>query len=275
MKCRTRIPTFVLMCLTTLVAVAQNPTAHVDRQENGLYFGKMYVPKGAKYKLVRHPKDDTTVTLYYGNLDNTKIRVNFMVVIEDCYWIDATQTSHAFIVSSTTDDDVVMEPVTEAEDAMINDTPEYYYYNLALSRQNRFKYAEEPVSNETLRNSAPYASKYVFVMNDLATGELAFDLLDKDADSAPGLPAGSLYVLGTKQAESLEVILEEMQVVDIGDRIRQIKNDESQSLNAKSQMSNAIYDLSGRRISLPSVSAVRSMLPKGLYIRNGRLILGK
>ena len=36
---------------------------------------------------------------------------------------------------------------------------------------------------------------------------------------------------------------------------------------------NEIYDLSGRRISVPSVSSVRSVLPKGVYIVNGKKVL--
>ena len=275
-KVKNRVIAFVQLLTLALAAVAQHPTAQVYRMENGeMYFGKMYVPKGGKYKLERHPKDGTTVNLYYGNLDNTKIYVNLMVVIEDCYWIDATETAHAFIVSSTTADDVVMVPVTEAEDAMINDTPEYFYYNLALSRQNRFKYTEEAVTNETLCNSSLFANKYIYVMGDLAIDGITFDLLDKSDASMPDLPAGSLYVLGQKRADNLRVILEEMEDVDNGDGIRQIKNADSQSSNAKSQMSNAIYDLSGRKVSVNSVFSASSVLPKGVYIRNGKLFLRK
>ena len=40
--------------------------------------------------------------------------------------------------------------------------------------------------------------------------------------------------------------------------------------NVKCQMSNAIYDMSGRRVSVPSVSSVR---PKGIYIVNGKKVI--
>ena len=36
-----------------------------------------------------------------------------------------------------------------------------------------------------------------------------------------------------------------------------------------------IYDLSGRRVSVPSVSSERSVLPKGVYIKNGKKIVVK
>jgi hypothetical protein len=37
----------------------------------------------------------------------------------------------------------------------------------------------------------------------------------------------------------------------------------------------ALYDLSGRRISVPSVSSASSVLPKGVYIYNGRKLVVK
>ena len=36
---------------------------------------------------------------------------------------------------------------------------------------------------------------------------------------------------------------------------------------------NAVYDMSGRRISVPSVSSVHSVLPKGIYIINGKKVV--
>ena len=46
------------------------------------------------------------------------------------------------------------------------------------------------------------------------------------------------------------------------------------------RMRNAIealpcYDLSGRRISVPSTSSVSSVLPKGVYIRDGKKVVVK
>ena len=37
----------------------------------------------------------------------------------------------------------------------------------------------------------------------------------------------------------------------------------------------AVYDLSGRRVSVSSASSVPSVLPKGVYIVNGRKVVKK
>ena len=37
----------------------------------------------------------------------------------------------------------------------------------------------------------------------------------------------------------------------------------------------AWYDLQGRRVSVPSVPSASSVLPKGVYIRNGKKIIIK
>lgn len=247
--------TFIQLLLI-VAASAQNPTAKVYQSENGgNYYGKMYVPQGGKYKLMRNPKEGTSINLYYGNLDNTKIYVNQVVVIEDCYWIDATATSHTFIVSSTSADDVMMETVTETEDAMINDTPEYFYFNLALSRQNRFRYTEDTLSNEILRSNKTYSSKYIYVLDDSFSSGLTFTLLNPNDASAPELPANSLYVLGSKKADSLNVILEDAGVVDNPDGIKSV-------FQSKNVSNNLLYNLQGKIITNPQRGSV--------YIRNGR-----
>lgn len=45
--------------------------------------------------------------------------------------------------------------------------------------------------------------------------------------------------------------------------------------NGQWTINNDVYDLSGRRVSVPSVSSARSVLPKGIYIKNGKKILIK
>ena len=51
--------------------------------------------------------------------------------------------------------------------------------------------------------------------------------------------------------------------------IGQIENGETRTGNAP------VYDLSGRKVSVSSVSSVPSVLPKGIYIANGRKLLQK
>ena len=45
--------------------------------------------------------------------------------------------------------------------------------------------------------------------------------------------------------------------------------------NSSSLTDDAIYDLSGRRVSVSSASSVTSVLPKGIYVRNGRKFVVK
>jgi hypothetical protein len=51
--------------------------------------------------------------------------------------------------------------------------------------------------------------------------------------------------------------------------VGQIENGETRTGNAP------VYDLSGRKVSVSSVSSVPSVLPKGIYIANGRKLLQK
>ena len=53
------------------------------------------------------------------------------------------------------------------------------------------------------------------------------------------------------------------------DGIEEIRNSENE------KMRNEVYDLAGRRISVPSGSSASSVLPKGIYIINGRRVLVK
>ncbi len=58
----------------------------------------------------------------------------------------------------------------------------------------------------------------------------------------------------------------------INDRISGIANN---TANSNSLTDDAIYDLSGRRVSVSSASSVTSVLPKGIYVRNGRKFVVK
>lgn len=58
----------------------------------------------------------------------------------------------------------------------------------------------------------------------------------------------------------------------INDRISGIANN---TANSSSLTDDAIYDLSGRRVSVASASSVTSVLPKGIYVRNGRKFVVK
>ena len=58
----------------------------------------------------------------------------------------------------------------------------------------------------------------------------------------------------------------------INDRISGIANN---TANSSRLTDDGIYDLSGRRVSVSSASSVTSVLPKGIYVRNGRKFVVK
>ena len=58
----------------------------------------------------------------------------------------------------------------------------------------------------------------------------------------------------------------------INDRISGIADN---TANSSSLTDDGIYDLSGRRVSVSSASSVTSVLPKGIYVRNGRKFVVK
>ena len=58
----------------------------------------------------------------------------------------------------------------------------------------------------------------------------------------------------------------------INNRISGIANN---TANSSSLTDDGIYDLSGRRVSVSSASSVTSVLPKGIYVRNGRKFVVK
>jgi flagellar basal body L-ring protein FlgH len=43
----------------------------------------------------------------------------------------------------------------------------------------------------------------------------------------------------------------------------------------RNEKTSAVYDLSGRRISVSAATSVRSVLPKGIYIVNGKKVMIK
>ena len=54
-----------------------------------------------------------------------------------------------------------------------------------------------------------------------------------------------------------------------------VVKDIEQSLQTTSLSSGAIYDLGGRKVSVSSVPSVSSVLPKGVYIHNGKKVVVK
>lgn len=259
------------LMLTASAVFAQEGTVGVKvsgLDGAGKYYGKVSIPKGRKYKVVCEPDASTQVRVYSARIDGSNIYLNVVDHFMGAHWIDATGVGHNFIVRSTSADDVRFVPVTDAEDQVIENDEDYYYYDKADARRNVLRYTASKVTNETLRTSTTYKDKPVYVMANPAKHGLAFVLLNAAATSYD-LAANSLYILGKAGTAAtaparLNVIFED-EDEDLSTAVEPVGNE-----TADDERSNAdIYDLSGRNVSASSV------LPKGVYIRDGKQILRK
>lgn len=250
--------TILLLVGITLQTVAQNPSCKVYKRDgDSFYFGKIYIPQGSgKFKLNKTLSDDAYVILYYGQLDRSKIYMKRMAVTEDCYYVDATECSHAFVIRTNTPDDVEFIPATADDDEIIKENNSYYF-NKALSVQNSFRYTEEEVPNNVLQENSAYKKKNIYVMADPATEGMAFQWLDQFG-TTNNLPANSLYITGNKTTNATEIVL--LWPDDDIDVVMAIKN---VKVNKSTNRTNdAVYTLQGQRVAKPA--------KPGLYIINGR-----
>lgn len=263
-----------MLCLTALLLAVSAASAQegvISVKVSGLpgvgkYYGKVSIPKGRKYKVVCEPNTSTVIRVYSARIDGSNIYLNAVDHFMGAHWIDATEVEHNFIVRSTSTDDVQFIPVSEAEDQVIENDEDYYYYEKADARRNVLKYTPSKVSNETLRTGATYKDKPVYVMANPARHGLAFVLLNSSATSYD-LAANSLYILGKAGTAAdaparLNVIFED-EDEDLSTAVESVVGE---TINGEG-LNGEVFDLSGRKVS------VRSVLPKGLYIRNGKLIL--
>ncbi len=246
---------FLLVGLS-LQCVAQNLTAKVyQRPGESYYFGKVFVPKSGKYKLKRNPTEDATIELFYGHIDTNRNRIYMMnmIVVEGFYFIDATNCSHAFLVRTNTPDDVVLEPATAEDDALVISS-DGLWFDYALSFQNKLRYNTAIVSNSTLQENATYKSKNIYVMANPVNRGLAFAWLDQFGTTR-NLPANSLYILGKKTASApdLEVVWPD----DNFNNTTAIK-----TVNKHETFNDVVYSLQGQRVT--------DMVKGRIYIRNGR-----
>ena len=107
-----------------------------------------------------------------------------------------------------------------------------------------------PLERMVLPYTVPEISAKAFFAGDIAEAALYVDA-DKTTNAA-------FTALGFKQVLPIDP-----------NAIEEVRNSENE------KMRNGVYDITGRRISVPSVSSVHSVLPKGLYIINGRRVLVK
>lgn len=270
------------------VAPGEPIIASVVKKEGNTYgYAKLYIPKGVNMKYKVPAKYDATsdkngVQLYYGRIDNSnnKIYMYSLPVIDDYYWIDATDVDQAFVLRTNSDIEpsatITAETVTNEDLATFaaGDPSEYYFFGAALAVQNQLRYNTAEIANQELRNNPEFAGRDVYVMaNPLtAAGGFAFAKFNKDATytKATGdheigdlrwLSAKSLYIVGkvNAAAPNLEVVFE-------GDDNFDANTTGIEILKNAEQNSDAIFNLQGIRVNNAQ---------KGIYIMNGKKFVVK
>lgn len=267
MSIHTRIILTALLILSSsLQSAAQTLSVKVFKAEgSSYYYGKVFIPKGGKYKLKHTQEEGKTINLYYGHVDANRLYMMSMIITEDRYYIDATQGTHAFIVRSTKPDDVIFEHSPE-EDQAILDANSSFYFGSALGRQNKLRYTETLVANSDLREQKTFNQKSIYVMTDPEKESVAFRRLDQFNTTAD-LSANSLYVLGNKSLtdEELNMIWPDDDM-EIETGIKAVKSVET-SAGSRRADTDAIYTLQGVRVSRTEKGRI--------YIRNGRKFIAQ
>jgi len=268
------------------VAPGEDIKATIAKKDGNKYgFGKLFIPKGVNmlYKVPAQydaDADKNAIQLYYGRIDNSnnKIYMYSLPVIDDYYWIDATDVDQAFVMRTNSDIEpsatITAETVTAEEDAIF--TPgdaDHYYFNAALAVQNQLRYNTAEIANQELRNNAEFEGRDVYVMaNPASYTNLTFAKFNKDAtytkqvgDHEIGdlrwLSAKSLYIVGKKNAAGAP----ELEVVFGGDENFDANTTGIETVKA-AESNDAIYNLQGVRVNNAQ---------KGIYIMNGKKVVLK
>ena len=258
----------LLLCFFSVAVSAQSTTITVKVHQQaggGAWFGKLYVPKGNKWRISRFPKSGTIVSLYSAFLDGRTLYMEAVKVKDGAYWIDATETDHTFVVRTTgSGDDVVARPMP-AEEQVPFDTHQrgYKYFGLASEDDNELCYTASTIANATLRESSPYVGNSIYVMANPAKSGFAFLELDAQHTSY-NMPAQSLYVLIPVMSAPLNVVWNELPS-DTNDGVQNTATgiDEITEENTDSP----VYTLSGAKVK---------ELRKGeVYLQDGRAFIAK
>lgn len=243
---------FLLLSSSGVMAQATLTAKVYGLETQGRYYGRLYVPKGAKWRIKRFHESDRQVTVYFASVDGSNIYLKPLFLQDGHYWIDATATDHALLVRSTTTEDVVAEAVTtEQDEAFLDDG--FLYNDASDAKRNRFRYAVTKVTAEEMKDNPTFNTKVVYVMANPQKNGLAFAKVDPDVVTT-GIPKGSLYVLTKKSAASrLNVVFEDYDDVEEPTAIEVVQSPNHDD---------AIYNLQGVRVLNP--------VKGSLYIRNGR-----
>ena len=259
------------------VAPGEDIIAKVAKPEGYTYaYGKLFIPKGisGKYK-IKSEYDEATdknkVQIYYGQIDNSnsKIYMYQLPIINDFFWIDATDVDHAFVIRTNKDvTEIKAEPVEEddADEAKaIEDNDNFYYFGTARSVQNQLRYPPAKVVNQELRSNGEFKDRAVWMMANPATYGFGFTKIDKksEVNGVPRyMPAKSLYVVGKEgsdvisAARNLTIVFADEETNTTG----------IETVETAEQNSDAIYNLNGVRVNGAQ---------KGIYIKNGKKYIVK
>lgn len=259
------------------VAPGEDIIAKVAKPEGYTYaYGKLFIPKGisGKYKIKSEydeATDKNAVQVYYGQIDNSnsKIYMYQLPIINDFFWIDATDVDHAFVIRTNKDvTEIKAEPVEEddADEAQaIEDNDDFYYFGTALAVQNQLRYNPAKVVNQELRSNKEFKDRAVWMMANPATYGFGFTKIDKtsEVNGVPRyMPAKSLYIVGKdgsdviSAARNLTIVFADEETNTTG----------IETVETAEQNSDAIYNLNGVRVNGAQ---------KGIYIKNGKKYIVK
>lgn len=257
---------FAILLTTMFISITMDAqtisTKVYGKTGENKYYGKLYIPKGGKWRIARTPKTNVMVTVYSSFLDGQDIYLYPVPQLIGYYWIDATETDQILMVRSKDgNDDVIAEKITDELDTEFL-ADGYYYFDASDKKKNRFQYATTTITNKVLRETKTYNTRDIYVMANPAKNGLAFAKLDAEGTTR-NLAQGSLYVLAKKGSGTrLNVIIEEDEEGTENGNLTGIR-----SVETLSPDDDAIYTLQGVRVVSPKKGS--------LYIRNGRKFIAK
>ena len=191
----------------------------------------------------------TSTTTFIRDFSNSPYRVGYILIANDVHSASWKQ-SNALSGSGTTGD-AYLDKFTKAG----NPIWDLHYNEVALDQSAQYGAGlAESLPKDQLGNT-PYEHSYTFSIagNTLPIDKNKLEVIAVLIDTTTG------EVVNCNKGHVTEAT-----------GIEEVKNEELRMKNSQS-----IYDLSGRRASVPSASSVSSVLPKGVYINNGKKVVVK
>ncbi len=240
-------------------------------------YGKLFIPKGVgmKYKIKsEYDGSKNQVQIYYGQIDNSnsKIYMYQLPIINDFFWIDATDANQQFVIRTNKEDvtEITALPVEkdDADEALaIEENDNFYYFDATLAAQNQLRYAPAKVVNQELRNNAEFKDRAVWMMANPKTYGFGFTQINKksDVNGTPRyMPAGSLYICGKLGSDVISAA-PELEVIFV-DEVDDANLTGIENVKTAEQNNDAIYNLQGVRVNKAQ---------KGIFIMNGKKFVVK